>query len=131
PTMVEIDESDAAALLPVLPGLPGGDHELRPVTLDADGGVRVWGWAAGDAGAKPVALVRSRAAGPAARVVLDRRVLARALALGCRTLGLTPGKPVVAGGGDRTLVAAPLDPALAAPVPTDSPRPPTGPPHAG
>ena len=35
---------DSAALLPVLPGLPGGDHELRPVTLDADRVVRIRGW---------------------------------------------------------------------------------------
>ena len=43
PTTLTIDESDAAELLPVLPGLPGGDHELRPMTLDADGVVRVSG----------------------------------------------------------------------------------------
>ncbi len=40
PATVRIDPSDAAALLPVLPGLPGGDPDLRPVTLDADRVVR-------------------------------------------------------------------------------------------
>jgi hypothetical protein len=124
PTTVEIDESDAAALLPVLPGLPGADHELRPITLDADGGVRVRAWASGGDGAREVALARSATTGPPVEVVLDRRVLARALALGCRTLRLTPNKPVVAEGGDLTLVAAQLDPALAAPPrpATDSPQ---------
>jgi hypothetical protein len=127
PTTAEIDESDAAELLPVLPGLPGRDHELRPVTLDADGVVRVCGRAEGGekAGeAKQVTLVRSVVAGSAVRVVLDRRVLARALALGCHTLKLTPDKPVVAEGDDLTLVAAQLDPALAVPPTTDEPVPP-------
>jgi hypothetical protein len=126
PTTVEIDEADAAQLLPVLPGLPGGDHELRPVTLDADVGVRVRGRAEGGdrAGAtREVLLERSRASGPAARAALDRRVLGRALALGCRTLRLTPDRPAVAEGGDRTLVAAQLDRSLIAPPAADAAQP--------
>jgi hypothetical protein len=118
PTSVEIDEADAAQLLPVLPGLPGGDHELRPVTIDAGRDLRVRGRA--ESGEKigetrEVPLARSTASGPAACVVLDRRVLARALVLGCRTFRLTPDKPVIAEGGDLTLVAAQLDPSLIAP----------------
>lgn len=127
PTTVTLDESDAAELLPVLPGLPGSDHELRPVTLDADGVVRVRGRTEGGEKAgdtKQVTLARSSATGPAARVVLDRRVLARALVLGCRTLKLTPEKPAVAEGDDLTLVAAQLDPALVAPpAAEESPAP--------
>jgi hypothetical protein len=128
PTTTAVDEADAAELLKVLPGLPGGDHELRPVTIDADGVVRVRGRA--EDGEKvgevrQITLVRSPAAGPAARVVLDRRVLARALALGCRTLRLTPQKPVVAEGDDLTLVAAQLDLDLAVPPTTDESAPPT------
>jgi hypothetical protein len=118
----EIDEADAARLLPALPGLTGGDHELRPVTLDTGGGVRVRGGTEGGE-TKEVPLARSTASGPAVRVVLDRRVLARALALGCRTLRLTPGKPVVAEGGDRTLVAAQLDPSLLAAPASCAPEP--------
>jgi hypothetical protein len=127
PTTMSIDPSDAAALLPVLPGLPGGDHELRPVTLDADRGVRVRGRA--ESGerigeTKEVPLPHSTTSGPAVRVVLDRRVLARALALGCRTLKLTTDKPVVLEGADVTLVAAQLDSALCTPpATTNEPAP--------
>jgi hypothetical protein len=134
PTTVAIDPSDAAALLPVLPGLPGGEHESRPVTLDANTVVRVRGRAesGGKAGEiREVQLTRSTASGPPDSIVLDRRVLARALALGCRTVRLTPDKPVVLEGPDCTLVAAPLDPALIAPPATDANRPePTDPPTA-
>jgi hypothetical protein len=113
PTTVTIDESDAAALLPVLPGLPGNDHELRPVTLDADGVVRVRGENVD--GVRETTLVRSSATGPAIRVALDRRILARALSLGCRTWKLTPNKPVVAEGGDIIFLIAQLEPTLIAP----------------
>ncbi|MBP3957842.1 hypothetical protein J8F10_21525 [Gemmata sp. G18] len=133
PTTVAIDPSDAAALLPVLPGLPGKDDENRPVTLDADRGVRVRGRTEsgpriGDT--KEMPLPRSTATGPAVRVALDRRVLTRALVLGCRTVRLAPDKPVVFTGDDVTFVAAQLDPDLCAPpgadeTPTNStPTPP-------
>ena len=123
PTTVVIDESDAAALLPVLPGLPGGDHELRPVTLDTDNGVHVRGQterAEEDCETRDVLLAHSTASGPAARAVLDRRVVARALALGCHTLRLAPDKPVAFEGRDVALVAAQLDPALRVPPPADA-----------
>lgn len=115
-TTVVIDESDAAALLPVLPGLPGNDHELRPITLDADKVVCVRG--ENTDGVRDVSLVRSSTTGPAIRVALDRRVVARALSLGCRTLKLTPNKPAVAESADATLIAAQLEPALIAPPST-------------
>lgn len=131
PTTVVIDESDAAALLPVLPGLPGGGHELRPVTIDAGNGVHVRGQTQGgekSGETRDVSLAHSTASGPAAHAVLDRRVLARALGLGCRTLRLAPDKPVAFEGGDVVLVAAPLDPALRAPPPADAAHtPPTNP----
>jgi hypothetical protein len=125
PTTVRIDPSDAAALLPVLPGLPGGEHELRPVTLDTDRGVRIRGRC--ESGEKlgetrEVALDRSMASGPATRVVFDRRVLARAFVLGCHTARLTSDKPAVLEGNDCTLVAAPLDPALIALPATNHPE---------
>ena len=128
PTAVRIDPSDAAALLPVLSGLPGGEHELRPVTLDADRIVRVRGRCeSGETTGetREVLLNRSTSSGPAVRVVLDRRVLARAVGLGCRTLRLTPDKAVVLEGTDVTLLAAPLDPALVAPPVATDPEPPT------
>jgi hypothetical protein len=129
-TTVEIDEADASALLPVLlpvlPGLRGSNHELRPVTLDTERSLCVRGRTEGDGKigeTKEMPLSHSTVSGPAVRVVLDRRALARALALGCRTLRLTPDKPVVAEGGDRTLVAAQLDPSLIAPPAETDPAP--------
>jgi hypothetical protein len=114
PTTAEIDGRDAAELLEILPGLPGGDHENRPVTLYADRVVRVR--ARGEGGeTREVTLTRSPVAGPAGLVALDRRVLARALALGCHTLKLTPDRPVGLEGDGFTLVAAGLDPALVVP----------------
>ena len=121
PATVRIDPSDVAALLPVLPGLPGGDHELRPVTLDTGTVVRVRGRAEGGE-TREVLLERSTCSGAPVRVALDRRVLARALVLGCRTARLTPDRPVALEGTDRTLVAAPLDPALIAPRATNHPE---------
>ena len=59
------------------------------MTVEADGIVRVRG--RGEGGdTKEFTLARSPVAGPAARVALDRRMLARALTLGCHTLKLTP-----------------------------------------
>jgi hypothetical protein len=104
--------------------LPGQDHEHRPVTLDADGVLTV---RAGTGPNGVVKLSRSPVAGPAQRVVLDRRALARVLALGCHALRLTPGKAVVGEGTGVTVLVAPLDPALAPdtdqPVPTLPPEP--------
>lgn len=123
PTAAGLDGRDAADLLAALPGLPGADAACRPVTLALDGRVvvRARDGATGDV--REVRLGRSPSSGPAAAVAVDRRVLARALALGCVTLRLAPGRPVVFAGGDKTLVVAPLDPALvvrpAGPTPAD------------
>src|SRR5207249_4328656 len=77
-----------------------------------------------------VRLERSPSAGPAARVALDRRALARALALGCATARVAPGRPVVFEGRGRTLGAMPLDPALAVgPAGATDPAGATGIPH--
>ena len=46
-------------------------------------------------------------------MALDRRVLARALTLGCVMVRITPGRPVVFEGKDKMLVTAALDPSLA------------------
>jgi hypothetical protein len=72
--------------------------------------------------AKEVTLARSPVAGPALCVALDRRVLSRALALGCHTLKLTPDRPVALEGDGFTLVAAQLDPALIVPPADDTSR---------
>jgi hypothetical protein len=111
PTVAGIDETDAAGLLRALPGLPGGDDDCRPVTLDLGGGVAVRARDAATGKTGQLRLERSPSAGPPARVAVDRRVLARALALGCHTLRVAPGKPVVFEAGPKTLICAPLDPA--------------------
>jgi hypothetical protein len=111
PTSAAIDPRDAAEVLKLLPGLPGGGHDLRPVTVDADGVLKICAADGGDLEA--LTLTRSLTTGPPARVVIDRRVLARGLALGCRALKLTPERPVVFEGDGLTLVAVQLDAALA------------------
>lgn len=123
PTAVAVDDRDAADLARALPGLPGAGDEPRPVTLDAGGTLTVRGRGeAGDVG--EVVLPRSPVTGPPARVAVDRRVLARGLSLGCRTLRLTPDRPVVLEGGGVTVVAAALDPAPVAPAAGRAPTPP-------
>ncbi len=113
PTTVALDRGDAAGLLPQLPGLPGRGHDLRPVTLCADTVLAVR--ASDDTGTvKEVVLARSPVTGPAARVALDRRALARILALGCTALRVTPGKALVGTADGVTVLAALLDPELAA-----------------
>jgi hypothetical protein len=96
PTTVDLDQKDAAKLLPQLPELPGQKNENRPVTLRADGVLSV--------------------CGPPTKVVLDRRALARMLALGCNLLRFTPNKALVGVGTGVTVLVAPLDPQLEAPI---------------
>lgn len=71
-------------------------------------------------GRRDVSLAHSTVSGPATHTVLDRRVLARALVLGCHTLRLAPDKPVAFEGRDVTLVASQLDPALRVPLSADA-----------
>jgi hypothetical protein len=83
------------------------------VTIDADRVVRVRARDDATGAVKELTLARSPTVGPPVQVVLDRRVLARALELGCRKLHLTPDKPVAAEKEGFTLLAATLDPSLA------------------
>ncbi|QDU21727.1 hypothetical protein [Urbifossiella limnaea] len=113
PTVAGIDEADAAALADRLPDLPGADAECRPVTLALDRGVVVLARDDKTGAVERVRLEGSPSAGPRARVVIDRRVLARALALGCHTVRVAGDKPVVFEGGGRTFITVALDPSLA------------------
>jgi len=115
PTVVGIEQQDAVELLRRLPTLPGNGDENRPVTIDANARVTIRGRDPDTAETKDVLLARSSSAGPPACVALDRRILARAVSLGCHTFRLTPDKPFIAVGGDITFIAAPLDPALIVP----------------
>ncbi|AMV28898.1 hypothetical protein VT84_31180 [Gemmata sp. SH-PL17] len=122
PTTVAIDDRDAAELIEKLSGLPGGEADHRPVALAVDSGFVV---RAGEEKSEKICEVRLRhstANGPGVRAVIDRRVLGRALALGCRTVRLTPDKPVVFERKDTTLLTVALDPALAV-----GPKPDTNP----
>lgn len=119
PTTVVLADRDADLLTEKLPGLPGGDADHRPVTLavDRDGVIVRAGDATADA-VKAVWLRRSTATGPGGRAAVDRRVVLRALALGCCRVRLAPDKPVVFEGDDTILLTVALDPALAVgPVP--------------
>ncbi len=114
PTTAVIDDRDAEELLAALPGLPGNDADLRPVTVAvADGGVVVRAVDVKAGTTEEVRLSRSTATGPSVRAAVDRRVLARALALGCRRVRLAPDKPIVFEGGNTTLLTVALDPAVA------------------
>ena len=119
PSVTGIDGRDAQALLAALPNLPGAGESDRPVTLELDGGVVVRAKDGGAGAVRELYLARSPAAGPPARVALDRAVLARVLTLGCHTVRLaSDGKPLVAEGDERTFVALPLDPsAVVMPTP--------------
>ncbi len=121
PTAAGVDAADAAVLLDRLPGLPGADADHRPVTLALDGGVAVLARDENTGRVERVRLGGSSSAGPSARMVIDRRVLARALTLGCHTVRVTPGRPVTFEGTDKTLVTVALDPALAAGVEAGGP----------
>ena len=107
-TVAGIDERDAEVLLRELQKLPRTDEEYCSVTLDLDGGVKVRARDATGA-VREIFLARSPVAGPAVRVALDRAVLRRILTLGCHTIRLVDGKPVVAEGASRTVLAATLD----------------------
>jgi hypothetical protein len=108
-----IDERDAAALLDALPHLPGAGNEDRPVTLDLNGWVMVRAKDTPSGAVQDVLLTRSPAAGPPIRVAVDRRALARLLALGCHTVRLAgDGKPLVAEGDDKIFICMCLDPGL-------------------
>jgi hypothetical protein len=127
-SLAGIDERDAADLLSALPDLPGVSAEVQAVTLDLDGGVCVRGRDEEIGEVKEVRLLRSPSAGPKVRVALDRRALARALSLGCVSLRVVSGKPLVAEGPNRTFISVVLDASAAVPpsdAATTNNRPPT------
>ena len=113
-TVVFLDVSDAALLLDRLPILPGASDEHQPVTLALAENVVVRVRDAADGAAAAIRLERSSVSGPAVRVVLDRRHLARALTLECYTLQIAAAdKPLAAAGPNRTFALITLDTTLA------------------
>lgn len=115
-TVVGIGEADAAVLLDRLPGLPGDDGDDRPVTLTADGGLAVLARDGTTNRVEQIRLPNSTMTGPPVCIAVDRRAVARALELGCRTVRITPGRPIAFEAADRTFIAMALDPAAAVPA---------------
>jgi len=60
-------------------------------------------------------LVHSTVSGPAQQIAFNRRILARTLSLGCRTLKVTQEKLLVAEGEHLNVIALALDSSLIAP----------------
>jgi hypothetical protein len=112
PTLVRFDLQDVTALLKVIARLPGANKENRPVTLELDGTVTIRSLDTKSGETKEIHLGQSQVEGTAARLAVDRKILARALSLGCHTIRITPEKPLVAVGEAMTFIAMPLDPDL-------------------
>jgi hypothetical protein len=108
PTQLRVDHTDAAYLVDVLPGLPGADEQLSPITLDLGDGVAVR--AVSDEQCLELLLGRSRVTGPAMQLALDRKPFYRLLRLGFRTFAFhAADQPVVARDGSRLAMLATLD----------------------
>lgn len=108
-TRLRLDPKDGAALAGVLPDLPGGKDEHRPVTLDLNGHVAVRARASDQAQATELVLERSRVEGRPVRFVTDRAYLARAAKLGFTEVQvLAADRPVVCRDAARVFVWMPL-----------------------
>ncbi len=116
PTVAGIDQRDAVEFLKVMATLPGHATENRPVTIDANATIRIRSRDPDTLETQEVTLIRSSVTGPPANVAIDRRVLARALSLGCHTFQFSSDKPLVGEGDDITVIVAPLDPTLIVPA---------------
>ncbi len=81
-TRLRLDPDDRAFLARSLDGLPGGEAEHAPITLDLNGRIGVRARDPVGGRTTELVLARSRYDGPAVRVAMDRRFLARALQLG-------------------------------------------------
>ncbi|MFO0825901.1 MAG: hypothetical protein U0792_22745 [Gemmataceae bacterium] len=114
-TVVQLDDTDVVELLQVLSALPGQDDDDSPVTIDIGSTVTIRGRDAKTSATREVALPHATVRGPSQQIVFNRRILTRALSLGCRTLKFTPDKPVMAEGERLLLFALPLDPSLLVP----------------
>jgi DNA polymerase III sliding clamp (beta) subunit (PCNA family) len=110
PTQVKFDLPEVMSLLKVIADLPGASEDDHPVTLDLNETATIRGRDTKTEETKEISLVHSKVEGPPARLALNRKLLARALALGCLTLHVTPGKPLAAKGEGMTFLAMPLDP---------------------
>jgi hypothetical protein len=102
-TRLRLDPEDAVLLIKALPGLPGKNDDLSPVTIDLESRPAVRARAESGDAAEEVVLVRSSVTGPPVRVVTDRRYLLRAVRLGFKEIEIGPGdRPLVCRDGQRT-----------------------------
>ena len=115
PAVAHLDHGDVVELLKVLSGLPGKDEEDSPVTIDVGSTVKIRGRDETTQDTQEVTLARSTISGPAQQLAFNRRILARALSLGCRTLKVTPDKPLVIEGEHFSMIALALDSSLIVP----------------
>jgi hypothetical protein len=100
-TRLRLDAADAALLLKALPGLPGKEEDLSPITLDAGNPPAIRAAASGGA-IEEVALTRLVVSGPPVRLVTNRRYLHRALRLGFMEIELrSKDRPLVCRDGPR------------------------------
>jgi hypothetical protein len=107
-TRLRLDPQDAAFLADALERLPGGDELNAPVTLDLNGRVLVRARAEGG-DTTELELARSGCSGPAVRLCVNRRFLARAARLGLPELRVCgPEEPVAGRDGGRTYAFQPL-----------------------
>jgi hypothetical protein len=107
-TSCKLAPADVEAILEALPRLPGLKEKGSPVTLELGRVCRLVAGEGEETGEVP--FVSSACRGRAARVVMDRNYLGRALRLGFDTLHLTaPEKPILCRDERRTYVWMPLD----------------------
>jgi hypothetical protein len=115
--ILEVHPSDADFLIDALPKLPGHADDYSAVTVDVDSGkafVRARDRESGET--TEIALSRSTCRGKSSRVAVDRKLLHRALRLGCTTMNFFENNtPLRFDGENKTYVAVPLAPEVAVP----------------
>jgi hypothetical protein len=108
---LRLGPEDAELLARSLPGLPGGEEPLRPVTLELGPTPLVRARSEPGGPVAELRLGRSAATGKRLRLCLDRRYLLRALELGFTELEIHGAAgPVVCRGGGRVYLWMALDP---------------------
>jgi hypothetical protein len=109
-TRWELGPGGADGLAKMLPNLPGDSSECASVTVDLGAAVVLRAREAGQERSTDTTLAGSSIEGKPVRFATDRRLLARACALGFDTFAVAgAGKPVVCRDGKRTFVWMTLD----------------------
>jgi hypothetical protein len=110
PSRLHLHPEDAQFLMATLPKLPGRDDDYSPVTLDLTTPPAVRARSAKGNLATEVVLARSTSAGPAVRVVTDRRYLHRAAQMAFEDIIVVrPDVPLLCRDERRVYVWMPLE----------------------